>query len=428
MNVYEKILSRAVIVNHGSGVIVQPMTSEYTYILTAKHNLPTDNATIRDHLWREIPNGRILRHPDASVDCAIIILPKQTELSFTRYNGPSVPPRTVAVTVGFPTNRRNKSDVDDRFKLQDGTTSPSIRGKCVFTSEVHLDIDSVEGFSGGGLYVLSADGLDAHLLGVQAAMDETTEPGRSKCFDLTWFDSMLQSHTLPPLAPSFLQCFSRLNEQSFNFNVWEEKNVEELRIELHKLASELVASGIPAPHTILEKHHADLLVNGESEQTLFDEDLWIAYIEFLIICAIIDNTNLIDNNYLEHIEKTRRFVYLSKTDNWLRHYRAILETGKRLIGNMGTIIVASRGSSNDAIPPNSFLEANNFVDNICQPVGDQLGRIDSGIGGDSSALRVAHLGGLHSTCVVQKETIYRSPQAEQILQIFRREYNAIIKW
>lgn len=428
MNIHEKILSRAVVVNHGSGVLIQPMSSELTYILTAKHNLPTDDATIRDCFWNEIPNGKIYRHKEESVDCALIVLPKQDELSFTRYNGPSVPPRTTAAIVGFPTNRRNKLDVDDRFKLQDGIISSSIRGKSVFTSEVHLDIDSVEGFSGGGVYVISTDGLEAHLLGIQAAMDETAEPGRSKCFELSWFDEIVQENNLAPLAPSFLQCFSKLNQHSFDFDVWEEKNVEELREELHKLASDLVDNGIPAPHTILEKHHRNLLVNGESDQILFDQDLWIAYIEFLIICAIIDNTRVIDNNYLIDIEKTRRFVYLSKTDNWLKHYRSILETGKKLIGNMGTIIVASRGTSNDAIPPNSFWEANNFAENICQPVGDQLGRIDSGFAGDSSALRIAHLGGLHSKCVVENETIYRSPQAEQVLQIFRREYNAIIKW
>ena len=42
MNFFEKCRACSVIVGNGSGVLFQPMIDEYTYVLTAKHNLYND--------------------------------------------------------------------------------------------------------------------------------------------------------------------------------------------------------------------------------------------------------------------------------------------------------------------------------------------------------------------------------------------------
>ena len=42
MNFFDQCKQCSVIVDNGSGVLFQPMTEEYSYILTAKHNLYND--------------------------------------------------------------------------------------------------------------------------------------------------------------------------------------------------------------------------------------------------------------------------------------------------------------------------------------------------------------------------------------------------
>ena len=47
MTFFERCRSFTVKVNGGSGVIFQPMTDDYSYILTAKHTLYSDPKTMK---------------------------------------------------------------------------------------------------------------------------------------------------------------------------------------------------------------------------------------------------------------------------------------------------------------------------------------------------------------------------------------------
>lgn len=40
-------------------------------------------------------------------------------------------------------------------------------------------------------------------------------------------------------------------------------------------------------------------------------ELWVAYLEFLVICVLIDQSGSADDDYLRGLERKRRLVYTS---------------------------------------------------------------------------------------------------------------------
>ena len=66
MTVYEIMQSYCVMVNGGSGVLVNAMTLDYTYVLTAYHVIrdTLDNIEVTDHNGNKLKVLAVLLYPD----------------------------------------------------------------------------------------------------------------------------------------------------------------------------------------------------------------------------------------------------------------------------------------------------------------------------------------------------------------------------
>ncbi len=425
---FETIRSHSAIVNDGSGVIVQSLSSDYSYILTARHVLKEVNSLTT---WegKKIDALDVFVHEDVKYDCAVIRIPFCDELSLTRFRGGPIEGKAEASLYGFPQIRRNSEDRDDWLKKYDGAITNSVADYHVLTINSLPAAELIEGSSGGGVYSIMNG--KPYLIGVQYGMDgpQPEEPGVVRLHDLRLYDSIILANNLAPILPSFFSCFNRVQRRTFSFNSQITGSFDQLKIALWNKISELVNAGAPSPRDILEKYKLDLVVVGQGEQALLDIDLWISYAEFLAIDAIIHDIDRVDIDYLSSIEKVRRLVYSQREGSWLQDFSNILQSARNLLDNGGTLIVASKDKSSDPAPDPELINA--IVPNIAAPlldVDDEEPRIDVGIPGGKIPFKFVLLGGLHQRCISDREMDIRKEPSEKHLGIFRDKYNDIVNW
>ena len=130
----------------------------------------------------------------------------------------------------------------------------------------------------------------------------------------------------------------------------------------------------------MTKYKDDLIIGPFQPADIKDKRLWIAYFEFLIICAILDNVSATDYRYIKELERRRRILYTNDGSNWV---------GK--------------------------------LDIILAPI-DQVERAMY------KSFVLTHLEGLRKQCVVRNERLFANtePGVAQ-LRAFKEYFNAFIK-
>lgn len=223
-----------------------------------------------------------------------------------------------------------------------------------------------------------------------------------------------------------MECFSRLKDNIFEFNVIAQSNVKKLRNNLGSVADALVARGLPAPYQLMLRYNEDLLLPKEHVSAVQDKELWVAYFEFVIICALIDDVDTVDDEYLQALERKRRIVYSSTGKNWLCKLDDILKIAKRMLDRGGTIVVNSPQENADMQPTLEHLKG--IIDDITAvpPSGSFL-QIDNANEDTYKTFTVTHLKGLRDYYVVKKEWEFGKATPADQLQIFRSNYSEVIK-
>ena len=101
------------------------------------------------------------------------------------------------------------------------------------------------------------------LVGVEFGMDSIRQDlqyGRIQCQSLISFEKIINLNSAAPMVPAYLECFSRLKEYIFNFNVIDKNRVLNLKSALNIFADELIDQGMPPPFELMSKYKTDLLV------------------------------------------------------------------------------------------------------------------------------------------------------------------------
>ena len=427
MTYAELMAANCVMVNAGSGVLVSAMSQDYSYVLTARHALE-DHNVLTDHRGQPIRIIDVHRHPDAAhdekYDCAVIQVEYVPDIKQSSLPAGSLEARAFLSLAGFPTlDRKGESPI----KHYDGHLTSVAEDLMVFTVDGIPGHDSIVGMSGGGVYCL----YDNHpyLVGVEFRMDRDTpeqQSGRVQCQGLNRFEEIIQAKKLAHMVPCFLECFSRLKNEIFSFNVISPQNVQKLQEKLGALADVLIAGGLPAPYELMVKYQRSLLVTTELPGAMQDKQLWVAYFEFVIICALVDGAPVLDEAYLEALERRRRFLYSSSSENWLRNLPEILRSARHMLDAKGTMVVASPQEDARELPEDSHLEY--VLDDIGSvPTSGSMLRIDNINDPVYKTYTVTHMKGLRNKYVVLKEWEYGKAMPSAQLNIFREYYNEVIK-
>ncbi|PKQ81783.1 hypothetical protein AOX56_10860 [Aeromonas sobria] len=431
MTTSEIIASYCVMVNQGSGVLVNSMSQEYSYVLTAGHVIKEDitEIVVTDHKGKNIQVLDILFHPDgthkAKYDCGILKVAYEPSIDQKLSAISTLPPLTNLTLVGFPATERQSASP---IKHYDGHITSVVDSHIILTLEGIPGKPTIKGMSGGGVY--HVEGFQPYLIGIEYGMDGTGQEqqfGRVQCHGLIRFEEIIKENGSAPMVPAHLECFSRLREKIFGFNVVDQQHVARLKSALFRFADELIENGMPAPYKLMSKYETDLLIDSTRPNEVKDRELWVAYFEFLVICALLDNVGVVDDNYIQHLERRRRILYTSDGSNWVGRLEFILKAAKRLLDKDGTVIVASPEQGADLLPAGFHLDK--VVRNISLvPNAGPLAPIDQAESALYKSFVLAHLEGIRKKCVVQEEwAFYETEAGVEQLSLFRNKLNEFVK-
>lgn len=381
-NISNRLRSLTVKVNQGSGCLFQPFTTDYSYILTARHVIKDVATTAITIEWKTADRAIILElleppyydEDDKMRDGAAIIKVKRIdiedilpvykkELNFDESN---------YKLCGYPLKRRKENDSyrSNDIKLKedrlDNFLEAEIQGRPIFKE--------VEGMSGGG--ILREAGCNIELIGIQsemAAKDDDEILGRTNLIPMNLFHDLIEKKGLSPLIPSYLACFSHLKQFIFPLN-----NLESTNIPLKDYLSSRVKSKFCEsvfPHQLLEKYKENLLISGHSSANLFNKHLWISFLEFIVINLMREPTEDISIESINDYLSKNKFLF-GISDKWQDLIQDIYKSNLKGLTKGGNIIIST---DIDKMPTLVSIPKTS-VANIAkvQPDDEKL-QIDSGI-------------------------------------------------
>lgn len=429
MNSSEIMQSYCVMVNDGSGVLVNAMTQDYTYVLTAAHVIQ-DIAThvVIDYQGNPLQVLDVLTYPKpndtepAPYDCAVLKVTYQERVVQRTLPASGLSDRVNLRLVGYPKTERESAD---QIKHYDGHLTSVVDELVIFTIEGVPPKATIEGMSGGGVY--HVQGERPFLIGVEFQMDGTGQEqqfGRVQCFSLIRFEDLIKECASAPMSPDYLECFSRIKSDIFAFNVIDQNNVRHLKMALESFTDLLISNGMPPPHEVMAQYNLQLLADSKHTGELETRELWVAYLEFLVISALMDHSGTADADYIKSIERKRRLLYTSDGTNWISRLEELLKTARTLLDKDGSLIVASPEAAAKPLPPGFLLE--NLIRNIAV-VPSKPFSIDAAESSLYTSFKLSHMEGLRTSCVIDREFEYQgvSPGLDQ-LNLFRDKLYEII--
>lgn len=424
MTTDELIISYAVKVNNGSGVLVSALSLDFTYVLTAHHVIDDPDTPInvtRNGIELNII-GKPYHHPEH--DCSIIKIEYQDAISQHIWRGEQVAGSRVSY-VGYP---RSNFGSERPYKIYIGTSNDKANQLIVCNLDNSPNQEAIQGMSGGGVYCIQEG--HPHLWGVETRMDDEDAEaryGRIRCCSIECFDQIIEANQLAQMTPFYMQGFSSFRKDIFSFNAVNPRNVALLREKLDEQATWLIEKNMPAPYDLMMRYKRELLLDNKApDSTILERDLWVAYLEFSVICSILDEVDVINTTYLNSLDRRLRFMYSCSNDNWLWKLSDLIAAAREMLDPNGTILVNSPQENATDMPESEDIQE--VLDDIASsPKYREMSRIDSAFGDIIKTYSFAHLKGLRNKLVLDKHREYGQASSGQQLTIFRGHYDRTIK-
>lgn len=326
-------------VGSGSGVMFQPMNKRnYTYILTANHNLFKERDNDRgvkekyqlDEINVFIPkkhetepikielikNENYFPHTDADIAILKIDFLKGFENIVVN---PNFNDLTNSFICGYPGYRNTKPTLPEKYtnyKLSRLIDYRNFFCKGQLTSETK-DQQEIIGLSGGGL--MRIDHNNISLIGIQSEVASQLPNGQIEFVPVKYFEDIISypenKDKLCLLLPPYMGSFEYLKDKAFNIDAGiDDDDISFTRAYLKSKANEVIESDI-TPIYIKEYFKERLLLNESESFKLNNELIYLTWLEFLCIINIAKNK---DHNRedLEDIFNTLRLIYRDTDSSW----------------------------------------------------------------------------------------------------------------
>jgi hypothetical protein len=339
-------------VDGGSGVLFQPMTEEYSYVLTARHNLyndtdqdsytqPKDREDIKITLHDGSEKNIVKNYEHDSLDIAVLKIDKiEIESPIKQFN--EVKNGDAYKFYGYPEIRRQNQKVEDRIQYFDLTVGEVLKTQIVSKNEEYFEKKSIDGCSGGGVF--KEDGDNFYLVGIECRMDAQSkleeDNKRLRFVFIEVFDEIIKKNPseLEPLYPPYMNDFNLLIDNIFLLNNMEEKEKNIIQDRLRHIATNLSKKLKP----IDIKNTFSLLESYHDKNNYINRELWSMYLEFIIISVFIDSSSPINTIGLDEINRKRKFLFM-KAKDWKYDKQTILTSDFTSLGNNGLVIVCCDG-------------------------------------------------------------------------------------
>lgn len=334
----------------GSGCLFQPLNSEYSYVLTAKHVIEgVENIEIiRQYIEKdgtkmdeqlEILETPYL-HTSPDKDAAIIKVKKVDGLgSLLRIENLNSVERENWYLCGHPASRENNGFSYRKNKLKiENPVELYIEGEI----EKNVTHSEVVGQSGGG--IIKSESSCFLLAGIQKKMaveDEEETLSRIHFAPLSFFDEIIEENNanLSPLFPPYIGTFNILLQEIFPFPnlLVKQKLIRDTLLAI----SESICDGTN-PDKIIKEYGQKFLVNGTPEHIIYHKSLWKSLLEFLTIIKLYEET--IDLDDFTNIHKKRKMLVVD-TDKWTKKLEEIYKSDLSEIEKGGSIVICATNES-----------------------------------------------------------------------------------
>ncbi|MFV5685094.1 ABC-three component system protein [Flavobacterium sp. GB2R13] len=336
----------SVIVDGGTGVLFQPMTEEYFYILTARHILQNkgeddtyidkvDNTSIKvtrfifENSWKteEIPFELIkgktyFPHSNENIDAAILKIRFDEYKKFEikdLYISENTTINNDTYLCGFPDDKRkaNQGNLLEQFtNYTISQNSNDLDFKKSVRLLDHQTQNTIVGMSGGGIVKLKDNYFK--LIGIQSQMTKTvSEQNEIDFLPIIYFNEIVTefSDRLNILLPPYLANFSFVKDKVFNIDAGPDDNdIVFTRNFLKNKANQIINSDI-TPIGIKDFFKERLVLNNADLATLNDEIIYATWLEFLVIMNIAKN-KVHSFSDLEDLFNKVRLIYKNTNSQW----------------------------------------------------------------------------------------------------------------
>jgi hypothetical protein len=380
----------SVIIEGGSGVLFQPMNIlDYTYVLTAKHNIfnkrpKADDSRFDEEYLLDKVNVYIQEQkgkpqkelqiiigetyfPHETIDIAILKI-GYIEGYQNIYANEDYRKLEGANICGYPGYLRNeKSSISEQytsFIIGNFISINSATCLAQLTDERKGQVE-ISGLSGGGILKIENNHLS--LFGIQIEVSSRMENGQIEFVPIMFFDDIINSpdniDKLTPLYPPYIGRFELLKEDILKLESCIDPDfISVLREKFLLKVDEIELS----PINIMSAPFSNqLLMHNVNKSAMISKKLWISWLEYLIVLHIIKDRSL-SNDDLPDIFNTIRLIHTERNEDWQRFMSDIFRTDLYGLNDKGVLIVSSNKT-----PSNVLIEGNQMITNIANanPVG-----------------------------------------------------------
>jgi hypothetical protein len=435
-------------VGSGSGCIFQPMTTDYSYILTAKHlffdeidnergmteiNEKPDNTLITITKNIQIQNGwseeqipfELIKNenyfPHAAADCAILKIPLQ--INFEQIVIEDFSETDVGFELcGFPSTFR-VNEVGEKYTTRVIERFISSGNYChgaqLFGT---LNQTNIEGMSGCGLLKISGDYIS--ITGIQSKMaSQSLSTGQIGFVPIKYIREIIgygeNQNKLAKLYPIYMRNFSFLREESFKLEVdaIDEDKISGARTTLRNKALNIISSDM-TPLGIKELFKDRLLINEKESDSLSHRFVWIAWLEFLTIMNIVKYDPL-NAGLLSEIFDSYR-LKCTNIDDWTKLIPSELAKSDYLGLKAGATVIVSSKST----PKTTFRIPQGTMINIARVYDKDGFRTDKGIDPFTS-FNFIHLDYFKTKCILEKMGEYQNLNEDLLIEKLKQEYHEL---
>ncbi len=299
MSFFERCRNFTVKVNGGSGVIFQPMTKDYTYVLTAKHNLYKDTEAMQNALDDTsidaigIDINFIEKYEHNSLDIAILKIEKiDIETPLKEFE--EVSKDNAYELYGYPKYKREESEnIEEQIENFEVNFSKNNDYTITFDDPKFTGVEGIKGVSGGGVF--REDGESIYLVAIEYEMnakkDSEATHQRIDTVCIEAFGKIIENNNLAKLMSPNLNNFSHYKDDLIKVFPKEVKNL--LSDEVDDILSKDVN-----PYKIIENLEEKLIYPKTSlyKNYIHDKELWQGWLFYLALINIyLDRKHNVDD-------------------------------------------------------------------------------------------------------------------------------------
>ncbi|WP_167619101.1 ABC-three component system protein [Maribellus sediminis] len=358
----EDLKQYSVIFGRGSGVLFQPMNNrEYTYILTAKHNLYTDKecTVLHGTIPIEFTNPALQKIESFEIKLGENCFPHiKADIAFVLINYMEGFDKIIidcnckefanVLLCGFPDdNRKNPEKITIREQFSNLEINREINSENYHTrvelKRQYDDQPRIVGYSGGGL--LRTDDDYISIIGIQSEVTSTVlSNGQIEFVPIKYFNEIVDyneyKNSLTPLLPPYMASFEFLKNEIFNL---EEAIVPQFRSKIKNAYHSKMRLIEISPYDLYNsKYKKYPLLNNESDASLLKKEIWKAWLEYLLILSFISD-NQITMEQLDSVLNEKRLIHSESNDSFIDIIPdLILKTDLLGIKNNSVLIVSTK--------------------------------------------------------------------------------------